>query len=89
MTIAQIIDMPGAGVREYEQAYALIHPNGKWPEGQLSHFGGPTPEGFRVIDVWDSREAFERFEREVLQALGFADIRRVEFPVHNFVQPAS
>jgi hypothetical protein len=64
-------------------------PNGAWPDGQLRHFAGPTPDGFRVIDVWDSREAFVRFEREVLAPLGFAGTRRVEFPIHNFVQPAS
>jgi hypothetical protein len=82
MPIAQIIDMPGAGVREYEQAFAAIHPGGAWPEGQLDHIAGPTAEGFRVIDVWESREAFERFEREVLAPLGFAGAPHVEFPVH-------
>ena len=83
MPIAQIIEMPGAGVHEYEQAWKLIHPQGRWPEGQLSHIAGPTPEGFRVIDVWESPDAFERFEREVLSPLGFAGAPRVEFPVHN------
>ena len=83
MPIAQIIEMPGAGPREYEQAFALIHPDGAWPEGQLSHTAGPTPDGFRVIDVWDSREAFERFERDVLAPLGFSGAPRVEFPVHT------
>jgi hypothetical protein len=85
MPIAQIIEMPGTGVREYEQAFALIHPNGAWPEGQINHIAGPTPEGFRVIDVWDSREAFERFERDVLAPLGFSGMPRIEFPVHNLV----
>ena len=89
MPIAQIIEMPGAGVAEYEHAFALIHRNGARPDGQLSHIAGPTPEGFRVVDVWDSHEAFERFEREVLTPLGFAGMQRVEFPVHNLVQPAS
>ena len=85
MPIAQIIEMPGAGAREYEQAFALIHPGGAWPEGQVSHIAGPTPEGFRVIDVWESREAFERFEHEVLEPLGFAGIPRTEFAVHTIL----
>ena len=89
MPIAHIIEMPGAGVPEYEQAFALIHPNGAWPDGQLNHIAGPTPEGFRVIDVWNSREAFERFERDVLTPLGFAGMPRVEFPIHNLAQLAS
>jgi len=41
--VAQIIDMPGAGVREYQQAFAAIHPDGAWPEGQLDRIAGPTP----------------------------------------------
>jgi hypothetical protein len=83
MPIAQIIDMPGAGEREYDAAFALIHPNGAWPEGQISHIAGPTPDGFRVIDVWESRKAFERFERDVLEPLGFTGLPRTEFAVHS------
>jgi hypothetical protein len=75
--------MPGAGVREYEQAWHVIHPDGVWPQGQLSHIAGPTPDGFRVIDVWETAEAFERFERHVLAPLGLGGVSRVEFPVHN------
>jgi hypothetical protein len=85
MPIAQIIEMPGAGVPEYEAAFALIHPDGAWPDGQISHIAGPTPDGFRVVDVWESREAFERFERDVLAPLGFAGAPVVEFPVHNLL----
>lgn len=84
MPIAQIIEMPGAGVAEYEQAFALIHPGGAWPEGQLGHVAGPTADGFRIIDVWETRDAFERFEREVLAPLGFAGSSGIEFAVHNF-----
>ena len=28
MSIAEIIDMPGAGISEYEQAFAVIHCDG-------------------------------------------------------------
>jgi hypothetical protein len=45
----------------------------------------PRSDGFRVIDVWESREAFERFERDVLEPLGFAGAPVVEFPVHNLL----
>jgi hypothetical protein len=82
MPIAHIIDMPGASVRDYEQAFSAIHPDGAWPAGQLDHIAGPTADGFRVIDVWESAEAFERFERDVLEPLGFAGAPRTEFPVH-------
>ena len=38
-----------------------------------------------MIDVWESREAFVRFEREVLAPLGFAGAPATEFPVHKVV----
>lgn len=37
-----------------------------WPvEGLLVHVAGQGPEGFRVVDVWQSEEACNRF-REIL-----------------------
>jgi hypothetical protein len=37
------------------------------PPGLLLHLAGPTDEGFRVIDIWDSERAFNRFRSERLQ----------------------
>lgn len=37
------------------------------PSGLIMHLAGPTDEGFRIIDVWDSEQAFERFKAERLQ----------------------
>ena len=68
-----------AGLRSHDSA------GGAWPEGQISHVAGPTDGGFRVIDVWESREAFECFEREVLAPLGFAGAPATEFAVHKVV----
>ena len=31
------------------------------PSGLLLHVAGPTDEGYRVIDVWATREDWERF----------------------------
>ncbi len=36
------------------------------PEGLLVHVAGPTDEGFRVIDVWESQAAWERFRDDQL-----------------------
>ena len=34
------------------------------PEGLVLHVAGPTDEGFRIIGVWESEAAWERFEAE-------------------------
>ena len=31
------------------------------PEGLVIHVAGPTDEGFRIIGVWESEAAWERF----------------------------
>lgn len=41
---------------------------GPIPEGLVLHAAGPTDEGFRIIAVWESEEAWERFRTDRLGA---------------------
>ena len=34
------------------------------PTGLILHVAGQTDEGFRIIDVWESEEAWQRFQAE-------------------------
>lgn len=50
--------------QQYERfAAALVEPP---PAGLILHVAGPTDEGFRIIDVWESEQAWERFRGEQL-----------------------
>ena len=43
---------------------------GSWPSGLMSHAGGAKPDGWVVMEVWESREDQERFMQDRLgQAL--------------------
>ncbi|MDQ1578779.1 MAG: hypothetical protein QOE21_1466 [Microbacteriaceae bacterium] len=35
--------------------------SGDWPAGILSHAGGPTPDGWVVMEVWNSKADQEAF----------------------------
>jgi len=37
------------------------------PAGALARMAGPMPGGWRVISVWESREAWEKFRAERLE----------------------
>ncbi len=37
------------------------------PDGLIVRVAGPTDSGFRIIDVWESQEAWERFRSERLR----------------------
>lgn len=39
---------------------------GPIPDGLLLHAAGPTDEGFRIIGVWESEEAWQRFRDDRL-----------------------
>ena len=34
---------------------------GDWPDGLISHAAGATPDGWCVIDVWESQEQADAF----------------------------
>jgi hypothetical protein len=36
------------------------------PDGLIVHSAGPGEQGYYVYDIWESREAFERFMQERL-----------------------
>ena len=59
-----------------------------WPvEGLLVHVAGEGPNGFRVVDVWESEEACNRFGeilRPILQEVGITDQPEMYAP-HAFV----
>jgi hypothetical protein len=49
---------------QYERvAGALVDPP---PLGLILHIAGPTDEGVRIIDLWESEEAWGRFRAERL-----------------------
>ena len=59
-----------------------------WPvEGLLAHIAGQAPSGFRVVDVWESEEAFARFGNHlmpILQDIGVQGQPEV-YPAHTLV----
>jgi hypothetical protein len=58
--------------------------------GIVAHIAGPTETGWRVIDVWESEEAFRRFSEEMLlpafKHRGVMEAKPHIFPVYNFVR---
>ena len=59
-----------------------------WPvEGLLVHAAGQGPEGFRVVDVWESEEACNRFGEvlgPLLQEVGIEEQPEM-YEAHAFV----
>ena len=65
MTYAFVNDVAASWERYARFAQAFAGPT---PEGLVVHAAGPTDEGFRIIAVWESEDAWERFRADRLGA---------------------
>lgn len=63
MAYAYVQDVASSWDQYTRVAGALVDPP---PTGLIVHVAGPTDEGVRIIDVWESEEAWERFRSERL-----------------------
>lgn len=76
-----------ASIRELTGGRGVTQPS-DWPvKGLLVHVAGETESGFRVVDVWESEEAFQRFGETlgpIMAKLGLEERPEV-YPVHTLV----
>jgi hypothetical protein len=91
-------DFPEAvGTDMYDGVQAAMDIDNNPPEGLVFHWAGDVDGKWTITDVWETREAYDRFRDERL----FPAIKQVsgmdpgsgpqptisEFPVHHFVKP--
>ena len=90
MAVGLIFSGAGVTQAQYEQVRDEVAPGNKLVPGMLYHAGGPAQDGWRVVEVWASQEAADRFFKEKLgAALQKANITVLPefFQVHNIMQP--
>ena len=94
MAIIAVFDDPTLTKQSYEESIRRLMDKEKaespsdWPvEGLVAHIAGDTGSGFRVVDVWESEEAFRRFGEAlapVMKAIGIEAEPQV-YPAHTIV----
>ncbi|MCL5773791.1 MAG: hypothetical protein M1536_05365 [Firmicutes bacterium] len=93
MSVAYIFEIRGFTQEKYDKVIEALNLNlgGKAPAGQILHVAGPMEGGFRVIDVWESEEAKNRFFNEHLNS-AFKEVGlelpryKITFKVHNIMK---
>ena len=96
MPIGVLFEFRGAASRaKYEKSVKMILRGRRkrladWPvKGVLAHIAGPMPGGWRVIDVWQWRTAFNRFGKKlkpVLKKIGMQGVAPKIFPLTKFIK---
>ena len=91
MAIAVVLDFDGATLEQYDEVNAKLgfEPFGKARPGCLFHWVTATASGVRIVDVWESKEQFEKFGEEQIgptaQAAGVPNAAQMQFlDVHNY-----
>jgi hypothetical protein len=65
MAILMRMEVPEWTQEHYDRLAGEVTPDGKLPAGCLTHVSAPLPSGgWQVVDVWESREAMDRFTTE-------------------------
>jgi hypothetical protein len=88
MAIGVIFQAKGVTQAQYEQVLHQVNPDNRLPPGAIYHAGGPSADGFCVIEVWDSEEAMGQFyNAAVNQSIKDAniDVTPVVFQIINVI----
>ncbi|MFK8906968.1 hypothetical protein [Streptomyces sp. YS-3] len=96
MAIVVIFEFAGMTEAQYEQSAEKVagRPGpvkspSDWPvAGLVSHAAAPMPNGWLVVDVWESEEAFREFGKTVLPVLEELGVHGAEpkiYPAHTVV----
>lgn len=92
MAVALILDLPGVTEGQYATARGML--GEALQPGNLVHVAGPTEEGWRIMEVWESSEAMGAFFQSAaagaaMQAAGIPLAQPTIFPVATLVAAAT
>jgi len=91
MAVGVVLNFPGGTLDQYDQVVQKMGftPGGAGAPGGMFHWVAKTDDGFRVTDVWQSREQFESFAEEQIgpytQEVGLTPPQPTFYEVHNYL----
>ena len=96
MAVAVQLDFEGATTAQYDEICKKmgLTPKGPAPAGAISHFATATDTGLRVVDVWETKEQFDKFAETQIgpfsAEVGITAPPTMQvFEVHNYFTPGS
>ena len=89
MTIEVRMEILGMTKENYEAINSQLGPKVNVADGFIAHLAGPIDGGYRVVELWQTQEAYGRFVEEVLlpvaQKAGLPAIHPQVLTVDNLV----
>src|SRR5262249_15052951 len=92
MPVAVEMNFKGATTDQYDQVIQKMgfSPRGKGAPAGIFHWVAKTPDGLPVVDVWETKEDFEKFAQEQIgpytREVGVEGEPEIRFyDVHNYL----
>jgi hypothetical protein len=89
MAVELRAEIRGMTKAQYDQAFAEVKDALRAAPGFLSHAAGPMEGGYRVAELWNSREELDRFLQQTImpmaQRLGIPPFEPQVLPVDNLL----
>jgi hypothetical protein len=86
MGIAYLLEWPGVIEDDYNAVMDDLALS-KLPPGGIFHAAGMTDSGLRIVDIWESEDAFNNFFRsklrKALEDHGLQPPQVSAWPIHN------
>jgi heme-degrading monooxygenase HmoA len=87
MAIQVVSEIQGMTKEQYEQAIGQIGDQLRRAPGFNHHVAGPMEGGYRVVEIWDSREELDRWLQDTVmpmaQQVGIPPFEPKIFPIDN------
>jgi hypothetical protein len=92
MTVVTTLDIAGLTAAEYRAVLDELGVEEQPEPGIYLHLAYPTDFGFRIVEVWDHKEGFDRFVENRMnpaaEAVGMErEVTVTIQPLHNFFGP--
>jgi hypothetical protein len=92
MAVAVEMSFKGATLDQYDQVIQKmgLTPGGATPPGAISHWVAKTDDGLRVVDVWETKEAYDQFAAEQIgpysREVGITEAPEMRvYEIHNYL----
>jgi hypothetical protein len=91
MAVAFVLQFDSLDQPKYDavmRELGLDRDGAEWPDGILEHTAGKTPDGWCVVDIWESEGDFAKFREARLgpassKVGGMPQPKVTSFPVYN------
>ena len=92
MSTVVMMEWQGITQDQYNQVMRTLDLDRTPPSGGILHVAGFTKGTLHVLDVWESQQGFEKFQKDRLmpavQKIGISTQPKVQFyPAHNIYAP--